>query len=98
MFSIRYEEAALVELAEFRLFERRRILDVVDVQLAEEPNVETRKRKLLAGVAPLCEAVLPVWQLRVGDFRVFYDVDETENVVVVRAIRRKGRKRTKEIL
>lgn len=39
-----------------------------------------------------------VWQLRVGDFRVFYDVDEARREVVVRAIRRKGRKTTKEVL
>jgi len=44
------------------------------------------------------EAVRPVWQLRVGDFRVFYDVDEQQQEVIVRAIRRKGSKTTKEIL
>ena len=35
---------------------------------------------------------------RVGDLRVFYDVDEESQELVVRAIRRKGTKRTKEIL
>jgi mRNA-degrading endonuclease RelE of RelBE toxin-antitoxin system len=39
-----------------------------------------------------------VWQLRVGDFRVFYDVDEDREQVIIRAIRRKGRRSTKEIL
>ena len=31
----------------------------------------------------------PVWELRVGDHRVFYDVDAEILVVIVRAIRRK---------
>jgi ParE-like toxin of type II ParDE toxin-antitoxin system len=39
-----------------------------------------------------------VWQLRIGDFRVFYDVDEERQAVIVRAIRRKGTKATEEIL
>ena len=39
-----------------------------------------------------------VHQLRVGDFRVFYDVDETERVVIVMHVRRKGRKTTGEVL
>ena len=32
---------------------------------------------------------MPVWELRVGEYRVFYDVDDTEHVVTVRAIRHK---------
>ena len=35
---------------------------------------------------------------RMGDFRVFYDADEAEGVVVVRHVRRKGSKTTGEIL
>ena len=33
-----------------------------------------------------------------GDLRVFYDVDERSAEVIVRAIRRKGRKTTQETL
>ncbi len=40
----------------------------------------------------------PIWQLRVGDWRVLYDVDKAGRVVVVAAVRQKGRKRTEEIL
>ncbi len=47
---------------------------------------------------PPWDEVRQVWQLRVGDFRVFYDVDEERREVVVRAIRRKGSKTTKEVL
>jgi mRNA-degrading endonuclease RelE of RelBE toxin-antitoxin system len=38
------------------------------------------------------------WQLRVGDFRVFYDVDVEQKAVIVRAVRRKGTRTTEEIL
>jgi mRNA-degrading endonuclease RelE of RelBE toxin-antitoxin system len=42
---------------------------------------------------------LPVWELRVGDYRIFYDVSEEEELVYVRAIRKKPPdKRTEEIL
>ena len=36
----------------------------------------------------------PVWQLSVGDFRVFYDVVEDDRLVIVRAVRRKPAHRT----
>lgn len=47
---------------------------------------------------PPWDKVRPVWQLRVGDSRVFYDVTEAQRQVVVRAIRRKRTKTTKEVL
>jgi mRNA-degrading endonuclease RelE of RelBE toxin-antitoxin system len=53
---------------------------------------------LLAGLEPPWESLRPVWQLRVGDWRVFYDVDEDAKSVVVRAVRKKGRKLTEETL
>jgi mRNA-degrading endonuclease RelE of RelBE toxin-antitoxin system len=58
----------------------------------------TKRRKLLEGLVPPWDSERPVWQLRVGDFRVFYDVDEERREVIVRAIRRKGTKGTEEIL
>ena len=36
----------------------------------------------------------PVWELRVGAYRVFSDVDEEQKVVSVRAVRRKAGGRT----
>ena len=42
-------------------------------------------------------AIEPVWELRVGDLRVFYDVDTRAMQVIVRAVRRKGRSTTREI-
>ena len=38
---------------------------------------------------PPLEHVPPIWQLRIGDHRAFYDVDEVTRVVFVRAVGRK---------
>ena len=62
------------------------------------PTMESRRRKTLLGVDPPWDQVGPVWQLRIGEFRVFYDVDDRLEQVVVRAVRRKARKTTGEIL
>jgi hypothetical protein len=61
--------------------------------------VEARHRKMLVGLVPPFDATPPIWQLSVGEFRVFYDVDPGERRVYVRAVRRKPpHKTTKEIL
>ncbi len=45
------------------------------------------------------DAVPPIWELRVGDWRVFYDVEEKAGKVFVRAVRHKPpHKTTEEIL
>lgn len=98
MFSIWYEVAAEEDLGCLRAYERRRVLDEIDRQLRIAPTTSTSRRKLLSGIEPPWNAVRRVWQLRVGDLRVFYDVDAERREVVVRAVRRKGGKSTKEIL
>ena len=50
---------------------------------------------LVALVAPW-EHAEPVWELRIGGYRIFYDVDEEVSVVVVRAVRHKPPYRTTE--
>jgi hypothetical protein len=57
--------------------------------LTHQPTQETRNKKLLPGLKTPWDAVLSVWELRVGDYRVFYDVDNAQRRVTIRAIRRK---------
>jgi mRNA-degrading endonuclease RelE of RelBE toxin-antitoxin system len=38
---------------------------------------------------PPWTAELPVWELRIGEYRVFYDVSDEEETVYVRAVRKK---------
>jgi mRNA-degrading endonuclease RelE of RelBE toxin-antitoxin system len=87
---------AAEELRGFRVFERRRIGDEINTQLSHEPTVATRNRKCLLGLTPEFEHRPPVWELRIGDVRVFYDVDAEAREVNVRAIRRKAQDQTTE--
>jgi mRNA-degrading endonuclease RelE of RelBE toxin-antitoxin system len=99
MYEIQYAESVADDLASLRAYERARILDRIEAHLEHEPTQQTRNKKILVGLVPPWEHVEPVWELRVGEYRVFYDVDEVESVVSVRAIRHKPpHKTTEEIL
>jgi mRNA-degrading endonuclease RelE of RelBE toxin-antitoxin system len=98
-YEIVVHEFAVKELESLRPFERRRLIDEIRVQLTNEPDVPTRRRKCLVDLTPSFEHEMPVWQLRVGDFRVFYDVQSEERRVNVRAVRRKETsQRTEDIV
>jgi len=78
---------------------RAEILDRIEVQLRHEPTRPTRNRKIIPGLVPPWDHLEPVWELRIGEYRAFYDVNEEDEVVTVRAIRHKPpHKRTEEIL
>jgi mRNA-degrading endonuclease RelE of RelBE toxin-antitoxin system len=96
MYEIEYAQDVVEDLAELRAYERARILDSIDLQLRYNPTRQTRNKKILVGLIPSWEHVEPVWQLRIGEYRVFYDVDEEATVVIVRAIRHKPPHRTTE--
>ena len=99
MFTIAYAGRVADDLATVRVFERKRIMDEIDSQLTDQPMQEAHNKKILRGLIPPWEHVQPVWELRVGEYRVFYDVDEVGGQVVVRAVRRKPpHKTTEEIL
>ncbi len=72
------------------------IVDAMERQLAGEPDVPARDRKGLVALRPPWTGLEPVWELRVGEFRVFYDVEAEEGRVYVRAMRRKPPHRTTE--
>lgn len=99
VYQIRFAEDVEDDLAKIPVYYRNRIMDAVERQRAHTPDTPTRHRKLLSKLIPPWEAVLPVWELRVGDYRVFYDASNEEDVVYVRAVRKKppGRK-TEDIL
>ena len=93
-YEITIHELAAEELDRLRVYDHRILLDKIEEQLRYQPTVRTRRRKDLPNLAPGFEHVPPVWQLRIGDFRVFYDVDELGREVHVRAVRRKGPEQT----
>ena len=99
MYRIEYAEGITKDLAGLRAWDRRRILDQLEKQLRYEPSKKTKNRKPLPGLIPPWEYIEPVWELRSGEYRVFYDVDERLSLVMVRAIRHKPpHKTTEEIL
>lgn len=79
-FQIEYTQAARDQLLALAATDRGRIVDSVSLQLRDEPLVETRNRKLLRP-NPIAR-----WELRVGDFRVFYEVDLKDGTVEVLAV------------
>jgi mRNA-degrading endonuclease RelE of RelBE toxin-antitoxin system len=96
VFEIRLAKGAVADLKALSRFQRATIVEAMERRLAHAPLMRTRNQKKLPGLVPPWDQVGPVWQLRVGELRVFYDVDETRSVVVVQAIRRKGRNTTGE--
>ena len=66
------------------------VLATVDKQLMHQPTVETRNRK------PMRPNPLAPWELRIGNLRVYYDVEEApELVVFIRAVGIKERNRVR---
>ena len=98
-YEIVVHELAVEELASLRAFDQRRIVADIREQLTDEPVVVTRRRKCLVDVTPSFEHEMPVWELRIGEFRVFYDVQDEEQRVHIRAVRRKEpSQRTEDIV
>lgn len=79
-FNIEFTERARDNLLVLRKRDQQVIVDEIDIQLSNEPDKPTRKRKRLQ------ENPLAPWELRVGDFRAFYDLDRGATTVVVVAI------------
>ena len=74
-------------VGDLRLFEkpfRQPIMREIEEQLLHEPMQETRSRKRLR------PNHLAEWELRVGEFRVFYDVLADSQEVKVSAVGRKA--------
>jgi|SRR5688572_29325621 mRNA-degrading endonuclease RelE of RelBE toxin-antitoxin system len=99
MFEIRFAESVEEDLRKIPVYYRNQILDSIEGQLVHEPETATRNRKLLENLTPPWQTMQPIWELRVGEYRVFYDVSLGESIVYVRAVRKKPRgTKTEDIL
>jgi mRNA-degrading endonuclease RelE of RelBE toxin-antitoxin system len=76
-YSVSLTDSAVEDLDYFRKNERRVISDGIALFLTHDANVETRRRK------PLRPNRLASWELRIEDYRVFYDFEEDDKVKVV---------------
>ena len=73
---IEYSPEAEDHLRRLTTRQQRTVLDTVDRQLVNEPNVETRNRK------PMRPNPVAPWELRIGDLRVYYEVKNEPHLVV----------------
>ncbi len=80
MYQIEFTPEALDDLAAFKKSEQNEILDGVEEQLRFEPTIETRNRKRMRP-NPVAE-----WELRIGRFRVLYNVEGEVKIVSTEAI------------
>ena len=86
-YRIEYSPVTAEHLRVLTARQRATVFDAVDDQLEHEPDVETRNRK------PMRPNPLAPW-LRVGELRVYYDVEEDpEKLVTVLAVGVKERSR-----
>jgi len=80
MYDIELSDTAKQDLKWFKKHEQNTILDGIDENLKYEPNIETRNRKQMD------PNPVAAWELRIGKFRVLYNVEETVKIVSIEAI------------
>jgi mRNA interferase RelE/StbE len=78
-FQVRLTPSAEEDLRHFRVHEQRIIVDAISNYLSVDANITSRRRKKLR------PNPLAPWELRVGIYRVFYEI-EGKSVVKVVAI------------
>ncbi len=79
-FEIEFSEDAERHVRQLSVRNRKVVLDAIEQQLAHQPTTPTRNRKLLRSNP------FATWELRVQDYRVFYNVEEDRVVVVIVAV------------
>lgn len=70
-YEIIFDDLAAEEVAALRAYDRKGLLDAIEEQLRHQPTTLTRRRKPLPTLSPSFHHVPPIWQIRVGEFRVF---------------------------
>ena len=89
-YKIEYSPVAQEHLRTLTARRRVIVLDAVEEQLMHRPAVETRNRK------PMRPNPVAPWELRIGNLRIYYDVEEEpERLVSIRAVGIKERKRVR---
>ncbi len=83
-YTIQFSPRARDQLQSLRKRDQQIILDAIAAQFANQPDQPTRNRKRLQ------ENPLAPWELRVGNFQLFYDLEPAEQQVVIVAVGRKN--------
>ena len=89
-YGIEYSPAVEHHLRALTARQQAIVLDTVESRLSHQPTVETRNRK------PMRPNPLAPWELRIGNLRVYYDVEEQpQPMVLIRAVGLKQRNRVR---
>jgi mRNA-degrading endonuclease RelE of RelBE toxin-antitoxin system len=88
-FNIALTDSAQEDLGWFGAYAQRIIVDGIELHLRYEPTLGSRK------IIAMQPNPVAGWELRLRDYRVLYDVDETARNVSVQAI---GEKRGNQLL
>jgi len=80
MFVIKFTDQAIADLKLLKKAERRSVMRELETKLIKEPTVETRNRKMLR------PNQLAEWELRFGNFRIFYDVDQDDGLIKIQTV------------
>lgn len=80
MYEIEFTPEALEDLKSFRKFEQQTIISGLELQLKYEPTVETRHRFRMR------PNDVAEWELRIGKYRVFYNVENDVQIVSIEVI------------
>jgi len=83
MYEIKFMPRAVQDLRHLKKFEQNMIVDAIQTQLLHEPTLETRNR-FQRNPPDISE-----WELRIGVFRVFYNVNEQIQIVSIERIGQK---------
>ena len=76
-YQIQVTEDAKLDLSYYTAFERKIIVSQIRAQLSEQPEFQTKNRKKLR------ENPVGSWELRIGKFRIFYEVKDAKTVTIV---------------
>jgi mRNA-degrading endonuclease RelE of RelBE toxin-antitoxin system len=80
MYEIEFTPEAVEDLKSFRKFEQQTIISGIETQLKYEPTVETRNRFRMR------PNDVAEWELRIGKYRVFYNVENDVQIVSIEVV------------
>lgn len=76
-YGIDVTEDAKIDLSYYTVFERKLVISEIREQLTHQPLLETKNRKALR------DNPIASWELRVGKYRIFYEVNEPAQSVSI---------------